>query len=236
MDKSSEPPTRSITIKVWDLPLRLFHWLLVGMIVIAFLSSEEGSELASWHVPVGWGIVILLAFRLTWGMVGGEHARFAKFVRLTALSKHIWNLLHRRTEATLGHNPLGAISVLTLLGLIAATVWTGAVGADEEIHELLAYTLLGLIAMHICAVVIMSFLTDENLVHAMITGRKRRDRHPGAEDARPAKGIAFLLTVLTVAAAAAAILSYDPHAFSQREREPEADLVENGTLTHFDGY
>ncbi|MCW3849535.1 cytochrome b/b6 domain-containing protein [Sphingomonas sp. LB-2] len=230
MDTSQDSPARGRSIEVWDFPLRLFHWLLVVAIALAFLSSEEESPLAAWHVPVGWSIAVLLAFRLTWGFVGGEHARFAQFVKPSALAAHIKGLLHGRPEATLGHNALGALSVLLLLGLIAATVWTGAVGVDEEVHELIAYTLLGLVALHIGAVVMMSFLTRENLVRAMITGRKRRDRHPTADDARPPSPLALILATLAAAATVIGVLAYDPHSFQPQTREagehsPDVDSV-----------
>ncbi|MEO6214448.1 MAG: cytochrome b/b6 domain-containing protein [Sphingomonas sp.] len=68
-------PSRT-TIRVWDLPVRLFHWLLVATILIAFLSSEEDNAFAPWHIPAGWLAAILIAFRIAWGFVGGEHARF----------------------------------------------------------------------------------------------------------------------------------------------------------------
>lgn len=213
MDTATVSPALGDSIKVWDLPLRLFHWLLVAAIALAFLSSEEDSALAPWHVPIGWSIAVLLAFRVTWGLVGGEHARFAQFVKPSTLGAHVKGLLHGRPDATLGHNALGAFNVLLLLGLVAATVWTGAAGMDEEVHELIAYALLALVALHIGAVVLMSFLTRENLVRAMITGRKRRDRHPGASDARPPTLLALILATLVAAGTVASVLAYDPHAF-----------------------
>ena len=219
MDMPSGSPARGDSVKVWDIPLRLFHWLLVAAITLAFLSSEEDSALAPWHVPIGWSIAVLLTFRLAWGFVGGEHARFAQFVRPSALAAHLKGLLQGRPEVTLGHNALGAISVVLLLGLIAATVWSGAVGMDEEVHELIAYALLALVALHIAAVVVMSFLTRENLVRAMITGSKRRDRHPGAEDARSSGLLALILAALVAAGAVAGVLAYDPHAFQPQASE-----------------
>jgi cytochrome b len=199
--------------------LRLFHWLLVTAITMAFLSSEEDSALAPWHVPVGWTIAALLAFRLTWGFIGGEHARFAEFVKPSTLGAHVRGLLRGQPEASLGHNALGAFSVLLLLALVAATVWTGAVGVDEEIHELIAYALLALIVLHVGAVIVMSLLTRENLVRAMVTGRKRRDRHTAGRDARASGWFALALSLLVAAATIAAILAYDPGAFQLQARD-----------------
>lgn len=79
-------------IAVWDLPVRLFHWSLVTAIVVAFLSSEEDSVLATWHMTAGWIAAVLIAFRLSWGFIGGKHARFASFVRPGALLPHLREL------------------------------------------------------------------------------------------------------------------------------------------------
>jgi cytochrome b len=72
---------RTRKIRVWDLPLRLFHWFLVAAIALAFLSSEEGSPLSDWHIASGWIAMVLIVFRIFWGLVGGEHSRWSDFVR-----------------------------------------------------------------------------------------------------------------------------------------------------------
>ena len=118
-------------VRVWDWPLRLFHWLLVLAIALAFLSSEEDSVLNQWHLLSGWVAGVLISFRLVWGFVGGEHSRFSDFVRPSRIAKHVSSLLRGRRNPTLGHNPLGAVSVLVLLALVAAAVVTGAFGAPE---------------------------------------------------------------------------------------------------------
>jgi len=124
-------------IKVWDLPLRLFHWLLVAAVALAFLSSGEDSPFNQWHVPAGWVAGILIIFRLVWGFVGGEHSRFSDFLRPGQILDHLSGLAKGRIEASLGHNPLGAVAVLLMLFLTAVTVWTGAFGqSTEELHEI----------------------------------------------------------------------------------------------------
>jgi cytochrome b len=200
-------------VVVWDPVLRLFHWLLVIGIALAFLSSEEDSPLAPWHVPTGWSIAILLAIRCTWGVVGGEHARFAQFVKPAALGAHCAGLLRGRPEATLGHNALGAFSVLLLLAMVATTVISGAAGLDEDVHEMLAYATLALVAVHVAAVIVMTLLTRDGLVRAMITGRKRLILHAGASDALPAPRWAYVATLLVAVGTVAAVLAYDPAAF-----------------------
>ena len=211
-------PMQSARIKVWDLPLRLFHWLLVIAIALAFLSSEEDSVLNQWHIAAGWVAGLLVVFRIVWGFVGGENSRFAGFVRPSALGRHISELVRFRAEPTLGHNALGALSVLLLLLLVAATVWTGIVLLDE-IHEYLAWTLLALVVVHVAAVVLMSLLTRESLVSAMVAGTKPAERHVGAVDARPPTMVGFVVAAVVVAGAIYAVRSYDPLAFSLRSAE-----------------
>lgn len=208
-------------IRVWDLPLRAFHWLLVIAIAVAFLSSEEGSALNHWHVLSGWVVAVLLVFRLVWGFVGGEHSRFSDFIRPCRIGDHVSGLLRGRREAALGHNPLGAVAVAFLLGLTGVTVWTGAFGgeASEDLHEVVAWTLLAMVGLHIAAVIVMSLFERENLARAMVTGKKSAERHPDAADAKPPSAIGLLLALAVIAGSAYAILRYDPQAFTLRSAE-----------------
>ena len=217
-------------IRVWDLPLRLFHWLLVVAIAMAFLSSEEDSALNDWHVLSGWVAGILIVFRVAWGFVGGQHSRFVNFLTPAGLGRHLGELRRGRPEPTLGHNPLGAVSVLVLLALAGATVWTGVI-LIEDLHEVLAWTLLALVGVHVAAVVIMSFLTRENLVGAMVSGTKPAVRHPGAADARPPRVMAVAVAIAVVAGAIYAVRAYDPLAFTLRS----AEAYEHRTDTGFSG-
>jgi cytochrome b len=222
MESQSRQITSSDSIRVWDLPLRHFHWLLVIAIAVAFLSSEEGSPLSEWHIASGWVVAVLIVFRLIWGFIGGEHSRFANFVKPSAIGHHVKDLFRARSKPSLGHNALGAVSALLLLALIAATVWTGimmAEGGGEDIHELIAYVLLALVAVHILAVIVMSFLTRDNLVRAMITGSKRAERHREAREARRPALFAYLLAALVIAGTIYAIVAYDPAAFELRSAD-----------------
>lgn len=212
---SSAPPIR--TVRTWDLGVRLFHWLLVATIALAFLSSEEDSLLSAWHVTAGWVAAVLIAFRLLWGVVGGEHARFVNLVRFSRVPGHIRGLFVGRVHASMGHNPLGGLAVLVLLGFTAATVFTGVTGSEEP-HEVIAWTLLAMIVLHVVAVVAMSFLTRDNLIGAMITGRKKTTHFPNAQDARPPARVAVPLAALVVAGSAYAATQIDPHAFTPGAR------------------
>jgi len=208
-------------VKVWDAPLRLFHWTLVVAIALAFLSSEEDSILNQWHVLSGWVAAVLVVFRLVWGFVGGEHSRFSDFIRPSRITDHVAGLLRGRRETYLGHNPLGAMAVVVLLALTAITVWTGAFGGEsaEELHETIAWVLLAMVGFHIAAVIVMSLLERENLVRAMIKGDKPAVCHPGAADARPPSVVGLSVAILVIAGTAYAILRYDPQAFNLRSAE-----------------
>lgn len=216
--ETTPAPLQPARIRVWDLPLRLFHWLLVIAIALAFLSAEEDSLLNQWHILAGWVAGILIVFRIVWGFVGGEHSRFVDFVRPSGIGRHIGELLRGRAEPSLGHNALGALSVLLLLALIAATVWTGVI-LMEDVHELLGWTLLALVAVHVAAVVLMSFLTRENLVAAMVTGSKPASRHAGAGNARRPGVAGLIVAAGVVGGTIYAIRTYDPLAFTLRSAE-----------------
>lgn len=211
-------------IRVWDLPTRLFHWTLVASVLIAFLSSEEDSALADWHIPAGWIAAVLIAFRLIWGFVGGEHARFANFLRPGHLISHLKGLLRRRPQPTLGHNPLGALAIIALLGMVAAVVATGVtMFGGEDLHETLAWTLLALIGVHVAAVLVTSLVTRDNLVGAMMTGTKEAERHPGARDARGAGWYALPVSGALAGLAAFGATTVDPLAFAPHARADEAE-------------
>ena len=224
-------PAKATRISVWDLPLRMFHWLLVIAIALAFLSSEEDSVLNQWHILAGWIAGVLIVFRVVWGFVGGEHSRFTDFVRPSEFARHVGELLRGRPEPTLGHNALGALSVLLLLALVAATVWTGVILA-EDTHELLAWTLLALVAIHVAAVIIMSVLTRENLVAAMITGTKPVEPHPGARNAKRPGVLGLLIASAVLIGTVYAIRTYDPLAFTLRSAEDYEHGIAGGQDDH----
>lgn len=171
------------TVRVWDPFVRLFHWTLVGGIALAWLTSEEAE---SWHEPIGWFVLALVGSRLLWGLVGPRHARFADFLRgPRTVAGYAGDALHGRAPRHLGHNPLGGWMIVALLATIVATGLTGwlmggglgfgddALDALEEVHEALAGGLLGLVALHVAGVVWSGWQHGENLVRAMLTGRKR---------------------------------------------------------------
>lgn len=228
---STPHPPSSATIRVWDLPVRMFHWLLVATILVAFLSSEEGSALARWHVPAGWVAAVLIAFRLVWGLVGGEHARFVNFLKPGRIAHHLRSLLVGKPERSIGHNALGGLAIIALLGTVGGIIYTGATmqgEGGEGLHETLANILLGLIALHVAAVIAMSLLTRDNLIRAFITGRKRAALHPGVPDARPPAMLALPLAAIAIGGTTYGATVIDPLAFNPGAHAEAGDRGEGG--------
>lgn len=171
-------------ILVWDAPVRVFHWLMVLSFAGAYLTAEsERWRLV--HVSLGYTLGGLVAFRVLWGLLGTRHARFASFVRgPAAVMRYLTSIARGRPAHHVGHNPAGAVAIVSLLLLSAATVATGwanynELGGDwlEELHEATATSMLALVGVHVAGVVLASWLHRENLVRAMLTGRK--DGAPG---------------------------------------------------------
>lgn len=218
------------TIPVWDVPVRLFHWSLVAAIAVAFLSSEEGSLLGAWHITAGWVAAVLIVFRLCWGFVGNAQARFASFVKPGAVVPHLRELAGGKPKRSIGHNPLGGLAVLALLAGTAAVTWTGiqmtSGGGNEELHEVLAFSLLGLIVVHVIGVVVMSVLTRDNLVRAMVTGVKPAHGMTVAAEPRARRILAHLGAVAIVGLSVLGITRYDSDAFKPGSRE-EAEYAEH---------
>lgn len=168
------------TVKVWDPMVRLFHWSLAGSFAVAWLT---GDELMSVHEWAGYAAGSLVALRLVMGFFGSPYARFRQFIRSPGkTAAYAGDILRNREARYLGHNPAGAVMVIALLCSMAALALTGWMqttyaywGVDwvEESHELLANLLLVLVMLHIAGVLLASVRHHENLVRAMITGRKR---------------------------------------------------------------
>ncbi len=218
------PETHGIeTANIWDVPTRRFHWLFAALIVFAYVSAEEDSAINQWHMMAGYGVAILLAFRIAWGFVGGEYARFASFLKLDHLVGHMRQMLRLRVDPTAGHNPLGGLAVLLILFVAGATVLTGIVLNGDEPHEDFGKAMIILAGIHVIAVFAMSVLSRENLPRAMITGTKPvSTAHPWKDGAR-ASAWGWILSLAAAAAATAAILAFDSQAFSPRPTEDRAE-------------
>ena len=166
-------------ILVWDAPVRVFHWLMVLSFAGAYLTAES-EQWRLVHVTLGYTMAGLVAFRVLWGLVGTRHARFSSFVRgPRAAARYLGALLRGRPEHHVGHNPAGALAIVALLLLAVAVTAAGwatysEVGGEwlEELHEAAAKLMLLLVGVHVAAVVLSSWLHKDNLVGAMLSGRK----------------------------------------------------------------
>jgi cytochrome b len=219
-------------IRIWDPVVRIGHWTIVVAFAAAYFTEED---LLSLHVWAGYLVGSVVAFRVLWGFVGPQQARFSDFVYAPRrVLAYLSDLVRFRAKRYLGHSPAGGAMVLTLLFMLAATVGTGlltyaadkhagplaplyaaqasvaaaaengARGATEadgdeggrkgeesalrELHELLANLTLALVVLHVSGVVLASIVHRENLVVAMITGRKRRDLRSPKVDERAVLG------------------------------------------------
>lgn len=166
-------------VRVWDPFVRVFHWMLAASFATAWISAEERPDL---HEVAGYLVLVLLGLRLLWGVVGTRHARFAGFVRSwSVVAAYLDSLIRGRPRRYLGHNPAGGWMVIVLLAVVAAAAGSGlplAAGpadAWEDVHEALAGLALGLVCVHVAGVVVSSWLHRENLVGAMISGKKMGD-------------------------------------------------------------
>ena len=196
------------TQPVWDVPVRLFHWLLAALIAFSWWSIRNHHT--DWHIWTGCAILTLLIFRLLWGFVGSSTARFSSFVRGPRALGAYW----RGRWSGIGHNPLGALSVLALLGAVAVQVGLGLVSEDEDglymgplatlvstdtagkardLHELWFKVLLALIALHVLAILYYR-VRGKGLTWPMITGRAPVEH--GMQPMRPGKWWAALACLL----------------------------------------
>lgn len=197
-------------VRVWDLPTRIFHWTLLVLVVVAFVTGWIGGNLIEWHGRAGIAIAGLLAFRIVWGFVGSTYARFADFVPGPA---HIW--AHIRGEWNgLGHNPFGALSVLALLLVLLFQVASGLVSNDDiafegplyvlvskstsdwlsGLHRQNFWVLIVLVVLHVVAVLYYLHAKKDNLVKPMITGTKAVS-DPGAQSAQGGGPLAFVVAL-----------------------------------------
>lgn len=216
----ASPEAPAVDVAVWDLPLRVFHWALVGLVTAAIATGLAGGAWMAWHARAGQAIAALLVFRFGWGLWGTRYARFAQFwptpARLRAYLRGRWQ--------GLGHNPLGALSVFAVLALLLAQVLTGLLGNDEigfagpwsawieeELslkltgwHKLAAKLLYAWLGLHLAAIAVYVWVRRQPLLRAMWRGRRPGTAAAAAE--RPRGG--WVLLSLGLAAAAWVLLRF----------------------------
>lgn len=190
-------------VLVWDAPVRVFHWLMVASFAGAYLTAEsERWRLV--HVTLGYTMAGLVGFRILWGLVGTRHARFSSFVRgPAAVARYVGAILRGQPEHHTGHNPAGALAIMALLGLalaITASGWAAFndVGGKwlEDGHEAAANLMLAVVGAHIAGALLSSWLHRENLIGAMIDGRKQGRPEEGVRSAWRTVAVLMLVAVL----------------------------------------
>ena len=207
-----------VQARLWDAPVRIVHWLLVGLIGFSWWASDDHLD---WHRWSGYTILGLLVFRIYWGFAGGGAARFAQFVKgPRAMLAYLATLKDRAPAVTPGHNPLGALSILAMLGLLVTQVSTGLFAVDidglesgplsdrvsfetgrvfAKVHELSFRGIQAMVALHVAAVAFYLVWKRTNLIGPMITGRRTLPVDPGF---RPAPLWRLALGVLAAGALA----------------------------------
>ncbi len=209
-DSNPQPPATLPDKLVWELPTRLFHWTIVILFVVAWLTAEDEQPLFLIHQMAGYGIFAAILFRLVWGFAGGRYARFSNFIHpWSRVRDYLCNIFHNRRSGSVGHNPAGGWMIALLLALLGATVVSGLFVSEDEVggpwavfisphlahmmedvHEGLANALLVCVFVHIAGVTLESLLEGRNLVGAMWTGRKKE-----VEDDQPGNGVPVAVAV-----------------------------------------
>jgi cytochrome b len=206
-------------VLVWDLPLRLFHWLAVALVLL--LWATERWNWMFWHVLAGEVLLALVLFRLFWGLAGSETARFARFLTAPAAAlHHLRGLFRREPDRVVGHNPAGGWMVVALLALLLMECLTGVFVNNDvadhgpftdispawvlnlatDLHAILFQVLIGAVALHLAAIAVYALAKGQNLVRPMITGRKAL---PAATPAPRVARWAWAVVLALVAAGAA---------------------------------
>lgn len=186
-------PTNLKLLRVWDLPTRLFHWLLVSLFAFSWASAEVGGNFMEYHMLSGYAVLGLVMFRLTWGFVGSATARFSHFIRgWKGMKAYLGSQFRPGATPFIGHNPLGGWMVIAMLMLLLVQAATGLFANDDiategplyhliskdwsdaltELHEGVFNVLLGLAVLHIAAIASYLLFKGDNLVRPMLTGRK----------------------------------------------------------------
>ncbi|MEK6663745.1 MAG: cytochrome b/b6 domain-containing protein [Pseudomonadota bacterium] len=205
-------------IRVWDWPIRIFHWSVAALFFISWISAEIGGNAMQYHLWSGYSVLGLVLFRVLWGWVGSETARFTHFIRgpgaVLAYARAWFKPDYR---AALGHNPLGGWSVAALLFALAVQTLTGLFSNDDianegplyhlvskatsdsisRVHEGTFNVLLTLVALHIVAIVLYRVKHGENLVKPMLTGEKEVNEN--VPEPRQSSGWRALVLAMVVA-------------------------------------
>ena len=216
------------TVRVWDVPVRVFHWMLAALILLSWITSEIAGNAMTYHMWSGYAILTLVVSRIVWGFIGSEHARFRAILHgPRAIIGYASGLFGSDSRYYLGHNPVGGISVVLMLAAVLLQALTGLFANDDiategplahlvseatssvltTIHRYNFYVLTTLIAVHVAAALFYLIVKRENLIGAMFTGRKRVPDDGDFADARMTSAWVALVVVIVIAAAVAALVN-----------------------------
>jgi cytochrome b len=213
-----------VSVRVWDLPTRVFHWLLAAAVLGSLLSAWVGSAALAWHFRFGLMVLALLAFRLVWGLVGGRWSRFASFLYTpNTVLRYLRGQAAPGDRWDVGHNPLGSLSVFALLAFLLAQVGTGLLADDEisargPLNHLVSnatalgatswhkqvgvWVLIGLVVLHLAAIAFYRWRQHQDLVRPMWHGNKALPPDtPASADTRRTRVLALLLGLACAALA-----------------------------------
>ncbi len=203
-------------VLVWDLPTRLFHWLLgagFGAAAVISLVLGDDSPLFPYHAIIGMTIALMVLLRVVWGFAGSRHARFGSFVfGPVAVLEYVKGAAVGGGKRHIGHNPGSALAIFAMLALVLALGVTGFMlgrGNEgvKEVHELLAWAMVGVVAVHVLGVAFHTIRHRENITASMIHGRKQAEASEAISSARPVVAAIFL--VIAGAWAVGLVRSYD---------------------------
>jgi cytochrome b len=217
--------------KVWDWPTRLVHWGLVAALAGAYVTNKLGASYFSLHLFFGYATIVLVVFRIVWGFVGTRHARFVNFVEgPRGVLRYVSAVGRGRLTRYAGHNPLGALMVLTLLCLLGAQAAFGLFGDDEifntgplaglvskeqslfltSLHRKLFYVILAAVGLHVGAVIAHVAVKKEPLIRAMISGSKPSEHVAPDEAIQTSRSALAFLLLAAITALLAVGLHFAP--------------------------
>jgi len=193
---------KSIERLIWDLPIRAFHWSLVLSFAGAYLTGDN-DHYAFLHITCGFTVLGLIFFRFIWGFMGSRYARFKNFIAdLPEIFTYLKSLLSRSPRHYVGHNPAGGVAIIVILILGLTTTISGWMEYEdldiayiEVIHELSADAMIGLVFVHVAAVLFSSFLHRENLLRAMLTGCKACRDSECIQKSHPSVAVFILVSI-----------------------------------------
>lgn len=203
-------------VLIWDLPTRLFHWILAGGFLTAFgiaqLSDDEG-RLFPYHAMIGLVLSALVILRIIWGLAGTRYARFSSFLfKPSAVLLYFRTALSKGRVRHSGHNPASSYAIFAMLVLVVVLVSSGLLMSEgeifEEVHEVAAYALIVVVGLHVLGVLLHTIRYRENITASMVTGRKNAEPEDAIHSSKPLVGIAFLL--FAVLFAGSLFREYDP--------------------------